>query len=138
MENKYTYSVRWHFGDAKVTSGYEASDLKEAKQVLESNLRQGAVWGTIEIGLVNTITLTREELFERIREANHLNGRQRITDMWSNGEGDKWVFDSNAKGGYGETLTFHYATDEDLLKDIAPNYTTITEIHSNRWEITRN
>lgn len=61
--------------------------------------------------------MTKREMFKLVAKANGLRGRQRITDVWQDGA-DRWVFDSNARGGYGETLTFHYATDADLLNDI--------------------
>ena len=80
------------------------------------------------------ITITEEELYKLVRRANGLVGRQAITGYYSDGY-DKWVFDSNAKGGYGETLTFHYRTDEDLLKDIAPGRTAIIRAVSDGGEV---
>ena len=52
-----------------------------------------------------TKKISLNDAFERIRRDNHLTGRQRITGFWFD---DDIVFDSNAKGGYGETMTFHY------------------------------
>ena len=78
--------------------------------------------------------ISKEELFNLVRKANGLCGRQVITEYWSD-SGDDWIFGSNAKGGYGESLTFHYATDKDLLKDIAPEYTAITQVGFNAWEL---
>lgn len=49
--------------------------------------------------------ISLNDAFERIRKDNHLVGRQKITEFWFD---DDIVFDSNAKGGYGETMTFHY------------------------------
>ena len=72
------------------------------------------------------VVLSRQELFDRVRKSNGLVGRQRITDLWSDCA-DQWIFGSNARGGYGETLTFHYATDRDLLNDIAPECSLIYE-----------
>jgi hypothetical protein len=80
------------------------------------------------------IIISKVELFNLVRKANGLRGRQVITEYWSDG-GDDWIFGSNAKGGYGESLTFHYATDKDLLKDIAPDYTSITQVSFNAWEL---
>lgn len=78
--------------------------------------------------------ISKAELFNLIRKANGLRGRQVITEYWSD-SGDCWIFGSNAKGGYGEYLTYHYATDKDLLKDIAPEYTAITQVGFNAWEL---
>lgn len=78
--------------------------------------------------------ISKEELFNLVRKANGLRGRQVITEYWSD-SGDDWIFGSNAKGGYGESLTFHYATDKDLLKDIAPEYTAITPVAWDAWEL---
>ena len=58
--------------------------------------------------------LTKETLFSMVARANGLKGRQKVTGVWSDGS-DKWIFGSNARGGYGETLTFHYETDRDLM-----------------------
>lgn len=57
----------------------------------------------------------QKEAFEIIRRKCGLRGRQRITDVWMDGDG--YVFGSNAKGGYGETLTFHY-TDAQLAAEL--------------------
>lgn len=60
--------------------------------------------------------ITLETLFEEVRKNNHLRGRQKIITYWR--DGDEWVFDSNAKGGYGETLTFHYRNTKHLLAEL--------------------
>lgn len=49
--------------------------------------------------------ISKVDAYKRIREDNHLTGRQKITGHWFD---DDIVFDSNSKGGYGETMTFHY------------------------------
>ena len=49
--------------------------------------------------------ISEVDAYKPIREDNHLTGRQKITGHWFD---DDIVFDSNAKGGYGETMTFHY------------------------------
>ena len=68
-------------------------------------------------------TITQDELFALVCKDNGLRGRQKITGWWMDGT-DEWVFDSNATGGYGETLTFHYGT-ADLVRNIAPEYSGI-------------
>lgn len=68
-----------------------------------------------------------EDLFKAVARSNGLRGRQKIIDYWR--DGDEWVFDSNAIGGYGETLTFHYRNTHDLLIDIGfGEYSDITVI----------
>lgn len=61
--------------------------------------------------------ITRETLFNMVAKANGLKGRQKINGVWSDCA-DEWIFGSNARGGYGEHLTFHYKTDVDLLSSI--------------------
>ena len=68
--------------------------------------------------------ITRETLFNMVAKANGLKSRQKITDVWSDCL-DEWVFGSNAKGGYGETLTFHYKTDADLLSSLGFKFTML-------------
>jgi len=68
--------------------------------------------------------LTKETLFSMVARANGLKGRQKITDVWSDCS-DRWIFDSNARGGYGETLTFHYETDEDLMCSLGFRFKTV-------------
>lgn len=60
--------------------------------------------------------MTIEQLYNAVRRTNGLRGPQRIIDHWR--DEDEWVFDSNARGGYGETMTFHYRNTEDLARDI--------------------
>ena len=78
--------------------------------------------------------ISKEELFNLVRKANGLRGRQVINEYWSI-SGDEWSFGSNAKGFFGESLTFHYANGKDLLKDIAPEYTAITQVGFNAFEL---
>jgi hypothetical protein len=78
--------------------------------------------------------ITKAEIFERVRKANGLRGRQRITEYWSDGA-DEWIFGTNAKGGYGETITLHYATDKDLLRDIAPERKAMRQKGFFVWEL---
>lgn len=71
--------------------------------------------------------ITIEDLYKAVARSNGLHGRQKITDHWRDCE--EWVFDSNARGGYGETLTFHYRNTHDLLTDIGfGEYNEITII----------
>lgn len=49
--------------------------------------------------------ISRYDAYNRIRKDNQLIGRQKIIGHWFD---DDIVFVSNAKGCYGETLTFHY------------------------------
>ena len=66
-----------------------------------------------------TVILGREEVFSKVAKDNGLRGRQRITClMYEHNYGDAFAFDSNAKGCYGETLTFHYGKDADLMKSL--------------------
>lgn len=60
--------------------------------------------------------ITIDALFKAIRKNNHLTGRQKITCFWRDGE--EWIFDSNAKGMYRETLTFHYTNTKNLLAEL--------------------
>lgn len=78
--------------------------------------------------------ITKAELFALVRKSNGLRGRQAITGYWSDCA-DAWIFDSNVRGGYGETETYHYKNDECLLNDIAPAYKTITKIGMDVWEL---
>lgn len=55
---------------------------------------------------MNMTSVCNDEMFKLIRKDNELRGKQRITEWYMSG--DEIVFSSNAKGGYGETLTFHY------------------------------
>ena len=77
--------------------------------------------------------ITRETLFNMVAKANGLKGRQKITDVWSDRE-DGWIFGSNAKGGYGETLTFHYKTDADLLSSLGFKLTMLNMLADGSYE----
>lgn len=77
--------------------------------------------------------ITRETLFNKVAKANGLKGRQKITDVWSDCE-DEWIFGSNAKGGYGETLTFHYRTDADLLGHLGFKFKTLAICKDGTYE----
>lgn len=77
--------------------------------------------------------ITRETLFNMVAKANGLKGRQKITDVWSDC-GDEWIFGSNAKGGYGETLTFHYKTDADLLSGLGFEFTRLDMLADRSYE----
>lgn len=66
-----------------------------------------------------TVRLGMGEVFSKVAKDNGLRGRQRITClMYEHNYGDAFAFDSNAKGCYGETLTFHYGKDADLMKSL--------------------
>lgn len=70
----------------------------------------------MNIKLTDEITMDAAELYARVRKANGLRGRQIVNDHAR--EFDGWAFYSNARGGYGELLSFHYETTADLLRDI--------------------
>lgn len=78
--------------------------------------------------------LTMDEIMSRVRKTNGLRGRQTIVGVYGDCC-DKWIFDSNATGGYGETLTFHYRTDAELLHDIAPEFAVMDYIGDNTYEL---
>ena len=71
----------------------------------------------MNIKLTDEITMDAAELYSRVRKANGLRGRQTVNDHARELE-DGWAFYSNARGGYGELLSFHYETTADLLRDI--------------------
>ena len=77
--------------------------------------------------------LTKETLFSMVARANGLKGRQKVTGVWSDGS-DKWIFGSNARGGYGETLTFHYETDEDLMRGLGFRFKTVKARQDGTYE----
>ena len=71
----------------------------------------------MKIEINDEITMDAAELYSRVRKANGLRGPQKITDHCREFE-DGWAFYSNARGGYGELVSFHYCTTADLLRDI--------------------
>lgn len=77
--------------------------------------------------------IARDTLFNMVAKANGLKGRQKITDVWSDCE-DEWIFGSNAKGGYGETLTFHYKTDAALLSSLGFKFTMLNMLADGSYE----
>ena len=72
----------------------------------------------MNIKITDTITMDADELYARVRKATGLRGPQKINDYCREFK-DGWAFYSNARGGYGELLSFHYDTTADLLRDIA-------------------
>jgi len=69
-----------------------------------------------------TVRIPRLEVFTKVARANGLRGKQRITSlMYEHGYGDAFAFDSNATGGWGEKMTFHYETDEMLMQSLGFN-----------------
>ena len=71
----------------------------------------------MNVKINETISMPAGELFARVGKANGLRGRQKVNDYCRELE-DGWAFYSNARGGYGELLSFHYETTADLLRDI--------------------
>lgn len=71
----------------------------------------------MKIEINDEITMDAAELYARVRKANGLRGRQVVNDHARELD-DGWVFYSNARGGYGELLSFHYENTADLLRDI--------------------
>ncbi len=71
----------------------------------------------MKIEINDEITMDAAELYARVRKANGLRGRQVVNDHAREFE-DGWAFYSNARGAYGELISFHYCTTADLLRDI--------------------
>lgn len=72
------------------------------------------------------------EVFNMLRKPNGLRGRQRVVAlMYDHNFGDAFAFTTNATGGYGETITLHYETDEMLMRDLG-----FTEAESKSGKIT--
>lgn len=78
--------------------------------------------------------ITMEEIKKRVRKANGLRGRQKIIDVGADAS-DQWIFYSNAIGGYGESLSFHYTSNSDLLRDIAPDFSTIVYVGNDTYKL---